>query len=106
VCAHCVNTSSGNNALQQAAAHARPVPRAGRAAHVAQHVQPVLYSMRGPCPAPSAARAQDVLKYYGATAYGDGPEALGQRSPRESFNLAVDAFQRERGSYQQPLEHP
>lgn len=54
----------------------------------------------GPC------AAQDVLKYYGATTYGDGPEALGQRSPRESFNLAVDAFQRERGSYQQPLEHP
>ncbi len=47
-----------------------------------------------------------MLKFYGAKEYGSGPEALGQRSPRESFNLAADGFQRERGSYQQPLEHP
>ena len=49
---------------------------------------------------------QDVLKFYGAKVYGDGPEALGQRSPRESFDLAAERFQRERGSYQNPLEHP
>ena len=28
---------------------------------------------------------EDVLKYYGATEYGSGPEALGIRSPREKF---------------------
>ena len=49
---------------------------------------------------------QDVLRYYGATKYGTGPEALGTRSPRESFNPEAEAFLRERGSYQAPPEHP
>ena len=49
---------------------------------------------------------EDVLKYYGATAYGSGPEALGIRSPRESFNPAAEDFSRDRGSYQKEPEHP
>lgn len=49
---------------------------------------------------------QDVLKYYGATKYGTGPPALGERSPRESFNPSAETFLRERGSYQAPFEHP
>ena len=49
---------------------------------------------------------QDVLKYYGASAYGAGPVALGDRSPRESYNPEADGFTRERGSYQNPPEHP
>lgn len=49
---------------------------------------------------------QDVLLYYGATKYGSGPPALGQRSPRESFNPQAESFLRERGSYQNEPEHP
>ncbi|KDD76941.1 hypothetical protein H632_c60p3 [Helicosporidium sp. ATCC 50920] len=49
---------------------------------------------------------EDVLKYYGATKYGTGPPALGERSPRESFNPSAETFLRERGSYQAPFEHP
>lgn len=49
---------------------------------------------------------QDVLLYYGAKGYGSKPVALGQRSPRESYNIEADGFMRERGSYQQPAEHP
>jgi hypothetical protein len=55
-----------------------------------------------PCPA----HWQDVLRFYGASKYGSGPPALGERSPRESFNPEADAFLRERGSYQNPPEHP
>lgn len=50
--------------------------------------------------------SQDVLLHYGATKYGGGPIALGQRSPRQSYNPAAPDFLRERGSYQNPLEHP
>lgn len=50
--------------------------------------------------------AQDVLLYYGAKEYGSKPEALGQRSPRESYNPEAEGFLRERGSYQHPPEHP
>lgn len=53
---------------------------------------------------PSA--TQDVLLHYGASKYGSGPIALGQRSPRQSYNPAAPDFLRERGSYQNPLEHP
>ncbi|WPT16263.1 Cortactin-binding protein 2 [Picochlorum sp. SENEW3] len=49
---------------------------------------------------------EDVLKYYGATKYGTGPPALGQRSPRESYNPEADNFMRERGSYQKHPEDP
>ena len=49
---------------------------------------------------------EDVLKYYGAARYGTGPPALGERSPRESYNPVGEAFMRERGSYQMPPEHP
>ena len=49
---------------------------------------------------------QDVLKYYGAQKYGTGPPALGDRSPRESYNPEAEDFMRERGSYQNPPEHP
>ena len=49
---------------------------------------------------------QDVLLYYGAKEYGSKPEALGQRSPRESYNPQAEGFLRERGSYQHPPEHP
>jgi hypothetical protein len=50
---------------------------------------------------------EDVLLFYGATKVGDGPPALGTRSPRNSWNPeATDTFKRERGSYQQPFEHP
>ena len=49
---------------------------------------------------------EDVLKYYGATEYGSGPEALGIRSPRESFDPAAENFSRDRGSYQNEPEHP
>ena len=51
-------------------------------------------------------RRQDVLLYYGASAYGSGPEALGARSPRSSYNPEAEGFSRERGSYQQVFEHP
>lgn len=49
---------------------------------------------------------EDVLRFYGATKVGSGPPALGQRSPRESYNPEGEAFMRERGSYQDPPEHP
>lgn len=49
---------------------------------------------------------QDVLLFYGATKYGSAPPALGQRSPRESFNPQAESFLRERGSYQNEPEHP
>ena len=49
---------------------------------------------------------QDVLKFYGATEYGSGPETLGCRSPRESYDPQADEFMRERGSYQDPVDHP
>ncbi|KAL6779868.1 hypothetical protein ACKKBG_A14075 [Auxenochlorella protothecoides x Auxenochlorella symbiontica] len=49
---------------------------------------------------------EDVLKFYGATKYGSGPPALGDRSPRESYNPRGEGFLRERGSYQTPQEHP
>ncbi|DBA65967.1 hypothetical protein WJX79_002269 [Trebouxia sp. C0005] len=49
---------------------------------------------------------EDVLKYYKASVYGSGPPALGCRSPRESYDPCADYFMRERGSYQDPLEHP
>ncbi len=49
---------------------------------------------------------QDVLLYYGAKEYGSGPRALGNRSPRESYNIESENFIRERGSYQNPPEHP
>lgn len=55
---------------------------------------------------PTTTNKQDVLKYYGATKYGSGPPPLGERSPRESFNPEAEAFLRERGSYQNPPEHP
>ena len=49
---------------------------------------------------------EDVLKYYGATVYGKGPDCLGVRSPRESFDPSKDTFSRDRGSYQREPEHP
>ena len=49
---------------------------------------------------------EDVLKFYGAAKYGTGPPALGDRSPRESYNPLAEDFMRERGSYQNPPEHP
>jgi hypothetical protein len=49
---------------------------------------------------------QDVLLYYGAKVYGEGPPALGSRSPRQSYNPADPAFLRERGSYQSPFAEP
>lgn len=49
---------------------------------------------------------EDVLKYYKASVYGLGPPALGCRSPRESYDPCADYFMRERGSYQDPIEHP
>ena len=55
---------------------------------------------------PPTTRVQDVLKFYGATRYGSGPPALGERSPRESYNPEADGFLRERGSYQNQPEHP
>lgn len=58
-----------------------------------------------PPPAPDPA-VQDVLLYYGASTYGSGPEALGSRSPRNSYNPEADDFSRERGSYQNVFEHP
>ena len=51
-------------------------------------------------------RWQDVLKHLGASEYGSLPVALGQRSPRESYNPDADNFSRVRGSYQNPPEHP
>ncbi|GBF93862.1 hypothetical protein Rsub_06861 [Raphidocelis subcapitata] len=49
---------------------------------------------------------EDVLAYYGAKAVGDGPAALGVRSPRASFDPEAPNFGRERGSYQREFEHP
>mmetsp|Transcript_4935 Transcript_4935/g.8777 ORF Transcript_4935/g.8777 Transcript_4935/m.8777 type:complete len:224 (-) Transcript_4935:223-894(-) len=49
---------------------------------------------------------EDVLKYYGAKEYGSGPPALGNRSPRESYNPEAENFSRMRGSYQNEPEHP
>lgn len=49
---------------------------------------------------------QDVLLYYGAKVYGEGPPALGTRSPRNSFNPEDPTFCRERGSYQSPFSAP
>ncbi|KAG2438013.1 hypothetical protein HXX76_005627 [Chlamydomonas incerta] len=49
---------------------------------------------------------EDVLLYYGAKVYGEGPPALGSRSPRHSYNPADPAFLRERGSYQSPFAEP
>lgn len=49
---------------------------------------------------------EDVLKFYGANKYGSGPLALGQRSPRQSYNPAAADFLRERGSYQHPQPVP
>ena len=49
---------------------------------------------------------QDVLRYYGASEMGSAPVALGERSPRESYNPEADGFMRKRGSYQAPMEHP
>lgn len=49
---------------------------------------------------------QDVLLYYGAKGYGSKPRALGERSPRQSYNIEASDFMRERGSYQTPAEHP
>ncbi len=49
---------------------------------------------------------KDVLLYYGATAAGSGPPALGCKSPRASFDPQADGFARERGSYQRAFEHP
>jgi hypothetical protein len=47
-----------------------------------------------------------VLLYCGASKYGSGPQALGTRSPRNSYNPEAEDFGRERGSYQQVFEHP
>ncbi|WZN62985.1 ANK_REP_REGION domain-containing protein [Chloropicon roscoffensis] len=49
---------------------------------------------------------EDVLKYYGAKTYGSGPPALGNRSPRESYNPEAEDFSRMRGSYQNEPQHP
>jgi hypothetical protein len=50
---------------------------------------------------------EDVLLHYGASVYGaGGPPALGQRSPRQSFNPEAKGFLRERGSYQRPMPAP
>ena len=49
---------------------------------------------------------EDVLLYYGAKEYGTGPPCLGERSPRNSYNPEAPDFSRERGSYQNPPEHP
>lgn len=49
---------------------------------------------------------EDVLLYYGAKEYGSGPPCLGERSPRNSYNPEAPNFSRERGSYQNPPEHP
>ena len=49
---------------------------------------------------------EDVLRYYGATAIGDGPPIKGNRSPRESFDLSSPAFSRDRGSFQDEPAHP
>ena len=49
---------------------------------------------------------EDVLKYYGATVYGKGPDCLGVRSPRERFDPSKDTFSRDRGSYQREPARP
>lgn len=49
---------------------------------------------------------EDVLLYYGAKAYGSGPEAMGARSPRNSYDPSAVDFLRERGSYQNPFARP
>ncbi len=49
---------------------------------------------------------QDVLLYYGASEYGTVPEALGVRSPRQSFNPEAEGFFRERSSYQAAYPEP
>ena len=49
---------------------------------------------------------EDVLLYYGAKQYGEGPPVYGERSPRDSYNPEAPNFSRERGSYQKPPEHP
>ncbi len=49
---------------------------------------------------------EDVLLYHGAKVYGNGPPALGVRSPRNSYDPSHPAFCRERGSYQSPFSAP
>lgn len=49
---------------------------------------------------------EDVLRYYGASEYGEGPVEAGDRSPRESFDPEHPQFSRDRGSYQDELAHP
>ena len=49
---------------------------------------------------------EDVLRFYGASREGNGPPALGTRSPRSSFDPSADGFSRERGSYQHVFAHP
>ncbi len=65
-----------------------------------------IYYLASSCSRVQISTLQDVLKYYKATLYGSGPPALGCRSPRESYDPNADGFMRERGSYQDPLEHP
>ena len=55
---------------------------------------------------PGLAPPEDVLLYYGAKQYGEGPPVYGERSPRDSYNPEAPNFSRERGSYQKPPEHP
>lgn len=45
-------------------------------------------------------------QYYGAAKVGTGPERSGARSPRQSYNPEDKNFGRDRGSYQEEMEHP
>ena len=50
---------------------------------------------------------EDVVRYYGGKVMGSsGPEALGSRSPRESYDPEALGFMRERSTYQSPLAAP
>lgn len=68
-----------------------------------RHFPPDRYAVRAMTWTTSA---QDVLRYYGASVLGSGPQADGMRSPRESFNPEAEDFKRIRGSYQEPVPHP
>jgi len=54
----------------------------------------------------TAIRLIPAPQYYGASKYGSAPPSLGNRSPRESYNPEKETFMRDRGSYQEEMEHP
>ena len=84
----------------------RPRPREGHLPRGRAAGAPSLPQAVAPLLLFTHALLRNPSQYYGASKVGTGPERSGARSPRQSYNPEGENFGRDRGSYQEEMEHP